>query len=37
MDTLEVLANDMFNVLPIITCSILHYLLCVISGTNRIK
>ena len=37
MDTLEGLADDMFNVLPIVTCCPFHYFLCVLSGNNRIE
>ena len=37
METLEGLADDMFNVLPIVTCSLFRYFLCVISDKNRIE
>ena len=37
MDTLEGLADDMFNILPFVTCYHFHYFLCVLSGKNRIE
>ena len=37
MDTFERLADDVFNILPIVTCYFPHYFLCVLSGNNRIE
>ena len=37
MDTLEGLADDVFNVLPIVTFYPLHYFICVIIGNNSIE
>ena len=37
METLEGLADDVFNVLPIVICYPFHYFLYVIIGNNRIE
>ena len=37
MDALEDLANNVFNVLPIVTGSILRYFICVISFNNSME
>ena len=37
MDTLEGLDDGLFNVLPIVTCSFLHYFICVIGVNNRME
>ena len=37
MKRLEALVYDVFNVLPIITCSITHYYICVLSDNNRME
>ena len=37
MYTCERLSDEVFNVLPMITCYILYYFLCVLSGKNIIE
>ena len=37
MDTLEGLADDLFNDLPISNYYILHYFLCDLSGKNSME